>query len=61
MKNLMNLAPVAALTLIACGGFTPMEGTWTSTEITVNSDECAIFGEVETIEMGMSKAKTKLQ
>ena len=30
MKNLMNLAPVAALTLIACGGFTPEQGTWTS-------------------------------
>lgn len=50
----MNLAPVAALTLIACGGFTPSQGTWTSTAITVNSDDCAIFGDVETIEVDMS-------
>lgn len=54
MNKVMNLVPVAALTLVACGGFTPAQGTWTSTSITVNSDDCAIFGEVETIEVDMS-------
>ena len=50
----MNLAPLAALALIACGGFTPMEGMWASTSVTVNSDGCGVFDEVEGIEVDMS-------
>ena len=54
MKFGSTLAPLAALTLIACGGFTPMEGGWASTSLTVNEDTCGIFEDDSTLEVDMS-------
>ena len=54
MKFGSILAPLAGLTLIACGGFTPMEGNWASTSLTVNEDTCGLFEDDATLEVGMS-------
>ena len=43
-----------ALILIACGDFVPMEGAWSSSLITVSSDDCNAFDDSTRLDVGMT-------